>query len=79
MGVLQPVMVGGVPVTLPPPMTAGSAIGSTAFLPMFDGAVHDAVLDHTGVLTLAELRLIAEWLDIGGQFYNDPFVAPIAN
>jgi len=25
------------------------------------------------------LRLIAEWLDIGAQFYNDPFVAPVAN
>jgi hypothetical protein len=22
------------------------------------------------------LRLIAEWLDIGAQYYNDPFVAP---
>jgi len=27
----------------------------------------------------AELRLIAEWLDIGAQYYNDPFVAPVAN
>ena len=31
------------------------------------------------ILTPAELRLIAEWLDIGAQFYNDPFVAPVAN
>jgi hypothetical protein len=22
------------------------------------------------------LRLISEWLDIGAQYYNDPFVAP---
>jgi hypothetical protein len=79
MGVLLPVMIGGAPVTLPPPMTAGSAIGSTVFLQMFDGTYHDPILDHTKFLTPAELRLIAEWLDIGGQFYNDPFVAPVAN
>src|SRR5450631_1978157 len=46
MGVLQPVLIGGAAVTLPPPMTAGSAIGSTAFFEMFDGTFHDAVLDH---------------------------------
>ncbi len=79
MGVLQPVLIGGAPVTLPPPMTAGNAGGSTAFFEMFDGTFHDPVLDHTGFLTPAELRLISEWLDIGGQFYNDPFVAPVAN
>jgi len=27
-------------------------------------------------LTPAELRLISEWIDIGAQYYNDPFVAP---
>jgi hypothetical protein len=79
MGVPLPVQIGGAPVTLPPPMMAGSAGGSTAFLQLFDGTYHDPVLDHTGFLTPAELRLISEWLDIGGQFYNDPFVAPVAN
>jgi len=34
---------------------------------------------HNGWLTPAELRLISEWIDIGGQYYNDPFVAPAAN
>jgi hypothetical protein len=94
MGVLQDLMVpapgppgpGGepttvlVPVSLAPPMTAGSANGSEAkFFRMFDGSYHDPVLDHTGFLTTAELRLISEWLDIGAQYYNDPFVAPVAN
>ncbi len=79
MGGLQPVLIGGAPVVLAAPMTAGSANGSTAFFRMFDGTYHDTVLDHTGFLTPAELRLISEWLDIGGQFYNDPFVAPVAN
>jgi hypothetical protein len=68
-----------VPVSLAPPMAAGSAAGSTTFLRMFDGSFHDPVLDHTGYLSPAELRLISEWLDIGAQFYNDPFVAPVAN
>jgi hypothetical protein len=69
-----------VPVPLAPPMAAGSAGGSVVkFLRMFDGTYHDPVLDHTGFLTTAELRLIAEWLDIGAQYYNDPFVAPVAN
>jgi hypothetical protein len=69
-----------VPVSLAPPMAAGSANGSAVkFLRMFDGTFHDPVLDHTGFLNTAELRLIAEWLDIGAQYYNDPFVAPAAN
>jgi hypothetical protein len=69
-----------VPVSLTPPMTAGSAaLSVTKFLRMFDGTYVDPVLDHTGYLTPAELRLISEWLDIGAQYYNDPFVAPVAN
>ena len=68
-----------VPVPLAPPMAAGSAAGSTPFFRMFDGSFHDPVLDHTGYLSPSELRLIAEWLDIGAQYYNDPFVAPVAN
>lgn len=31
---------------------------------------------HEGFMTPAELRLIAEWLDIGAQYYNNPFDAP---
>jgi hypothetical protein len=66
-----------VPVSLAPPMAAGNANGSVVkFLRMFDGTFHDPALDHTGFLTAAELRLISEWLDIGAQYYNDPFVAP---
>ena len=28
-------------------------------------------------LTPAELKLVAEWVDIGAQYFNDPFVAPV--
>ena len=64
------------PVMLAAPMVAGDAAESNAFFRMFDGGYKDPVLDHTGFMTIGELRLISEWLDIGGQFYNDPFVAP---
>ena len=30
-------------------------------------------VDHSSLLQPAELRLIAEWLDLGGQYYNNPF------
>ena len=30
-------------------------------------------VNHANLLTPAELRLISEWLDIGGQYYNNPF------
>jgi hypothetical protein len=63
-----------VPVPLAGAMTAGSASASTAFFGEFAAGG-----THFGYLTPAELRLISEWLDIGGQFYNDPFVAPVAN
>jgi hypothetical protein len=31
---------------------------------------------HAGDLTPAEMRLIAEWLDVGAQYFNSPFDAP---
>jgi hypothetical protein len=31
--------------------------------------------DHATLLNAAELRLLAEWMDLGGQYYNDPFDA----
>lgn len=30
-------------------------------------------VDHSGMLNASELRLIAEWIDLGAQYYNDPF------
>ncbi len=29
--------------------------------------------DHATLLNKAEKRLLAEWMDLGGQYYNDPF------
>jgi hypothetical protein len=49
-----------------------SANQSTRFIePFSEGGVHE------GYLSDAELRLISEWLDIGAQYYNNPFAAPM--
>lgn len=40
------------------------------------GNSNEAVINHNGMLTPEELKLIAEWLDIGAQYYNNPFAAP---
>ena len=57
------------PVPVTPPMVAGNARASRFFTVMTSGA-------HAGWMSAAELRLVAEWLDIGAQNYNDPFVVP---
>jgi hypothetical protein len=55
-----------VPVTLPASMAASNARGSRFFTVMNNAT-------HAGMLSTAELRLLSEWLDIGAQYYNDPF------
>jgi len=83
MGALQDILVPGPPdpvtgqptqvaVPVNPSMSAAGARASTAFFSRFDAGG-----THAGWLTPGELRLIAEWLDIGGQYYNDPFMAPV--
>ncbi len=83
MGALQDILVPGppdpvtgqptlVPVPVSPSMSAAGARASVPFFGRFDTGG-----SHAGWLTPAELRLIAEWLDIGGQYYNDPFMAPV--
>ncbi len=32
---------------------------------------------HAGQMSVDELRLVAEWLDIGAQYYNNPFDVPV--
>ena len=82
MGALQDILVPGppdpitglptlVPVPVSPSMSAAGARSSATFFSRFDPGG-----SHAGDLSAAELRLIAEWLDIGGQYYNDPFMAP---
>jgi hypothetical protein len=49
-------------------MSVAGANASGTFFSRFDAGG-----THEGYLTPAELRLIAEWLDIGAQYFNDPF------
>jgi hypothetical protein len=61
----NPILV-NVPVA--PSMSVAGANASGAFFSRFDAGG-----THEDRLTPVELRLIAEWLDIGGQYFNDPF------
>jgi hypothetical protein len=63
-----PVMV---TVTVPASMSANGARASSRFFSRFDAGG-----THAGRLQPEELRLIAEWLDIGAQYYNNPFDVP---
>ena len=76
MGAVQPRQVPGPPDAagnpttiipqLPASMAASNARGSRFFTVMNNPT-------HAGMLSTAELRLLSEWLDIGAQYYNDPF------
>ena len=64
-----PVMV---TVNVPPALSAAGARASEGrFFSLFDDGG-----THAGRLTPSELKLIAEWLDIGAQYYNNPFDVP---
>jgi hypothetical protein len=64
----------GNPTAIPvgPYLNAGSANGglSAQFLGRFATGSGST---HAGYLTPAELRLLSEWLDIGAQYFNNPF------
>ena len=36
-------------------------------------------VNHSGMLSASELRLLSEWLDIGAQYYNNPFDARLGD
>jgi hypothetical protein len=66
-------------VSVPPTMTGnppGNSLGSGARASSRFFAPFEAGGSHAGRLTPAELKMISEWLDIGAQYYNDPFVIP---
>lgn len=66
-------------VTVPvAPVLANGALASPRFFGCFTtggtcGTVNGGAANnrHVGMLTASELRLVAEWLDIGAQYYND--------
>jgi len=54
-------------VNVPAILSTNGARASTAFFEAMNNTTHD------NMLTVDELKLISEWLDIGGQYYNTPF------
>ena len=60
------------PVPQPAPASVAGARASSDFFDRFN----DPNDLHFNILSKAEQRLIAEWLDIGAQYYNNPFDAP---
>jgi len=55
----------------------GSAAGSRFFRVLSGNPA--APVNHSGFMSPAELRLLSEWVDIGAQYYNNPFAAPLNN
>jgi hypothetical protein len=66
--VIDPVTGATTNVAVPPSLSAGNARGSTRFFSRFAPGG-----SHAGRLTPAELRLVSEWVDIGAQYFNNPF------
>jgi hypothetical protein len=65
------------PVSIAPSMSAAGARVSRFFSCFDVGGTGCPSRSHVGYLSPDELKLIAEWLDIGAQYYNDPFAVPV--
>ncbi len=69
--------VDGNDILAPIPINSPATIGGARFSGDFFDRFADPANSHYNLLSEAERRLIAEWLDIGGQYYNNPFDAPM--
>jgi hypothetical protein len=70
------VTVAGATATYGPYMNAGAANGALSsqfFACVTSGAGCMAPVAHAGMMTADEMRLVSEWLDIGAQYFNNPF------
>jgi hypothetical protein len=65
------------PVSIGASMSSAGARASRFFSCFDTGGTGCAGQSHAGFLSPDELRLIAEWLDIGAQYYNNPFAVPV--
>ncbi|MBV8144061.1 MAG: hypothetical protein JO184_03555 [Gammaproteobacteria bacterium] len=59
----------------PPVMNAGTANGgaSAQFFACLTTGAGCMAPSHAGFMSADELRLVSEWLDIGAQYFNNPF------
>lgn len=60
-----------VTISVSPSLNVAGANFSPRFFDLFD-----LNQSHDGRLSGAELKLVSEWIDIGGQYYNNPFDVP---
>jgi hypothetical protein len=60
------------PVPVFPFLSTAGALASPAFFGKFTAGG-----THAGFLSDAELKLLAEWVDLGAQYFNNPFEAPL--
>jgi hypothetical protein len=65
------------PVSISASMTSAGARQSRFFSCFDVGGTGCPSRSHLGFMSLDELRLVAEWLDIGAQYYNNPFDVPV--
>lgn len=54
-------------ITIPAILSTNGAAQSARFFELFEAGRHE------NMLSSHELKLLSEWLDIGGQYYNTPF------
>ena len=59
---------------VPASMSANGARASARFFDKMQST--GGTVDHSDFMSPSELRLLSEWLDIGAQYFNDPFTAP---
>ena len=59
------------PINVPPSISVAGANFSPAFFDRFAPGG-----SHAGYLNPGELKLLSEWVDVGAQYYNDPFAVP---
>lgn len=62
------------------PMSRNGARASARFFSIFSAFdAAEETVDHRGYLNGSELKLLAEWLDIRANYYNNPFATVEAN
>ena len=63
-------------IPIPSPASVAGARASGDFFNRFEDPAANGTVNHYDMLSSAERRLIAEWLDVGAQYYNNPFDVP---
>lgn len=59
-----------------PSMSGNGSSASNRFFSRFENPAIQGSVNHVGLLTDGELRLLTEWLDLGAQYYNNAFDIP---